>query len=270
MGNLILKFTVPTPAPENGYLVKYRVKGTSTYTTVSPNPTASPVIIENVSDLNLQYEATLQPLYAGSTCPVINVETNPAVVLSPFDYLVVRFAWAAGAGTDLDIVTGFVNTGVAAIDGVMDATNGTSNKWVGYGNNLALPFNGDISNSYAFWALDNTSTAGIEAVLVSFNKLITDFGGTISANIIEFNLNAVWYGAIGTGVVSVSVQTYLGGTMSKSGTNIINTGGTMIDSLTIADKYVTATNHNANYTTSQRLGSIRYDKTSKAATLTAV
>lgn len=43
-----IDFTPPSIAPAEGYRVKWRVAGTSAYTTVSPNPTTSPVVIAQV------------------------------------------------------------------------------------------------------------------------------------------------------------------------------------------------------------------------------
>lgn len=43
-----IDFTAPSIAPAEGYRVKWRVAGTSAYTTVSPNPTTSPVVIAQV------------------------------------------------------------------------------------------------------------------------------------------------------------------------------------------------------------------------------
>lgn len=45
-----VSFTAPTPAPSGGYIVKWKKTGAadSTYTQVTPNPTASPVAIPNV------------------------------------------------------------------------------------------------------------------------------------------------------------------------------------------------------------------------------
>jgi len=45
MATLTIDFTAPTPVPVNGFSVKYRKIGTSTYSTVYPNPTTSPILI---------------------------------------------------------------------------------------------------------------------------------------------------------------------------------------------------------------------------------
>lgn len=58
MPTLQIDFTVPSPAPVNGFIVKYRPIGTTTYTTVFPNPTSSPVLITIPSGTG--YEGTIK------------------------------------------------------------------------------------------------------------------------------------------------------------------------------------------------------------------
>ena len=46
MPTLTISFTPASPAPANGYIVQYRPVGRAYYTTVTPNPKTSPVLIE--------------------------------------------------------------------------------------------------------------------------------------------------------------------------------------------------------------------------------
>ena len=46
--SVIIDFTEPAIKPANGYIVKYRIAGASSYTTLTPNPMASPAIIPNI------------------------------------------------------------------------------------------------------------------------------------------------------------------------------------------------------------------------------
>ena len=46
--SVIVDFTEPEIKPANGYIVKYRIAGASTYNTLSPNPMGSPAVIPNV------------------------------------------------------------------------------------------------------------------------------------------------------------------------------------------------------------------------------
>jgi hypothetical protein len=59
MSTLTITFTPPATAPANGYIVQYRQVGTTPYTTVSPNPTASPVVITGV-DGSESWEGLIQ------------------------------------------------------------------------------------------------------------------------------------------------------------------------------------------------------------------
>ena len=58
MATLTINFVAPSPVPYGGFVVKYRAIGTSTYTTVSPNPVASPVVIPGVT-AGTGYEGTI-------------------------------------------------------------------------------------------------------------------------------------------------------------------------------------------------------------------
>lgn len=40
-----IEFTEPDIKPAKGYIVKYRIVGTTEYTTLTPNPMSSPVVI---------------------------------------------------------------------------------------------------------------------------------------------------------------------------------------------------------------------------------
>jgi hypothetical protein len=59
MANLILSFVPSDPAPINGYVVKYRKVGDTSWTTLSPQPTSSPITIPGVDQL-FAYEGTIQ------------------------------------------------------------------------------------------------------------------------------------------------------------------------------------------------------------------
>lgn len=57
--SLQITFTAPEIKPANGYLVKWRVVGDSTYQTVSPNPQGSPIVIPSVPSC-FNIEGTIQ------------------------------------------------------------------------------------------------------------------------------------------------------------------------------------------------------------------
>lgn len=77
MAKLTVSFTPPSPAPSNGYRVKYRKAGTTAWNTVSPYPTSSPVVISGLEN-GVAYEGTIEsscdngffsPLIAFSATP---------------------------------------------------------------------------------------------------------------------------------------------------------------------------------------------------------
>lgn len=57
--SLTINFTAPDIAPAEGYLVKWRVVGAANYTTVTPNPQNTPVIIPSVPSCS-NIEGTIQ------------------------------------------------------------------------------------------------------------------------------------------------------------------------------------------------------------------
>lgn len=58
MATLTLSFTSDNN-PTNGYIVKYRQVGTIEYSTVTPNPTSSPIQIQSLG-AGVTYEGTIK------------------------------------------------------------------------------------------------------------------------------------------------------------------------------------------------------------------
>lgn len=87
--------------------------------------------------------------------------------------------------------------------------------------------NGPI-DSILYWGGDN-QTSGAETVYTNINTLKSRSGlATVSHMYIYGN----WYTSKGTGNVTILMQAYSGGTMSKSGTVYTNTGGSLMYSST--------------------------------------
>lgn len=75
MAVIRITFTEHNPAPAFGYVVKYREVGTLLYTTVTPNPTSSPVDITVLDGKN--WEGTVQAHCDNSTIsPAANWTAN--------------------------------------------------------------------------------------------------------------------------------------------------------------------------------------------------
>lgn len=143
---------------------------------------------------------------------------EPSTTLLPFDYMIIKYKWAFGAGIDLDTFTGFINTGVNTVD----------NKWVGYGLSNEVPVNAAAQQSYLMWGGDVTDQTGTETCLVNFKKLKED---NSQLNDIQVRMAGVWWNSKNTGNIDVEITTYLGGTMTKVGKDIINNNGQQMQQL---------------------------------------
>ncbi|PUZ25027.1 hypothetical protein DCC81_11985 [Chitinophaga parva] len=233
--------------------IGYRVAGTTTYTYISPDPSTLPVTVPSLA--NDDYEIVVTKVMAESSCPPQTATSN-ATNLNPFDYLVVRYIWGTGAGRDLDTFTGFIDTGTAY-----------DNDWVGYGQgDPKVPAGAADTAAYLYWASDNTQS-GVEAVLMNLKQFVQDNVGV--ANEIHVRMNAVWYAQHLTGDVQVQLTTYLGGVMSRSGFDFVNTGGTQVDQVTLQAN-VSAQSTSANILNSTDVAIVKYNKNTKAATITLV
>lgn len=180
---------------------------------------------------------------------------EPIVISHDFDFMAVRYNWLQDSGSDLDILVGFENNGTP-----FDA------QYVGYGQpTLTIP--GSVvpqSDAYLWWAADNTSATGYECVLIGMQKFTAAFPS--SPNIVEAGLYAVWYGTPISGDFSVELVTYKGGTMVINGTNFINQGGVQISSDTVqVSTKINSSSHKP--ATSYKVGVVRYDKTTKTASI---
>lgn len=205
-------------------------KGTSVTLTAKANQFVSPL---SVADANAQATSWLNAnaqAYANNigTCkprPIVWRGTNPSCIIEPsttlekFDYMVIRYKWALGAGVDFDTFTGFINTGTK-----------WDNKYMGYGHiqGNELPNYKPATDSYLMWAGDNMQDNGIEACLVNFNKLTNDYP---ELKTVQVRMAGAWWGAVGTGNIDIEITTYRDGSMSKAGFDIINTGGNQVQQL---------------------------------------
>jgi hypothetical protein len=185
------------------------------------------------------------------------IEDNTS--LSAFNFMVIKYRWASGAGSDLDTFTGIVNTGIAALD----------NKFVGFGPSQTpqIPTGNSINTSYAFWAGDNTNNvAGSESVLINFSKIATDFP-TLST--ISTRMAAVWYAGKQSGNIELEIKTYSGGTMSVSGFDINNTGGTLNQTVTFS-KNINLVSTSGLITNALNVGYVNFTKSSSTGLITII
>jgi len=184
------------------------------------------------------------------------------ISFNPFDFMVVRFTYTKPLdGTDLDIMVYY------------DGTSTIHDKdAVGFNqipNATKIPTDATPdTDAYLWWASDDVSLpAGecVEAVVVGLNNF--NANETVTGDIINVFLRVGWFNAIGIGVLDVELKTYLGGTMSKVGTDIINTGGVLVDTQT---KTINITSGTGQVTeiNSNLAGVVSYNKVTKSAILT--
>ncbi|MFC4477277.1 DUF5977 domain-containing protein [Flavobacterium chungangensis] len=236
------------------------VMGTSVTLTANANQFVSTISVEDANAKADAWLAANVQAYANNTgsCRITawrgvnpSCVVEPNVILSPFNYMVIRYKWALGAGEDFDTYTGIINSGTPL-----------DNKWMGWGHgfNNEIPTNALAADSYIMWAGDNTQANGVEACLVNFSKITTDYP---TLNTVQVRMAGSWYRKLGTGNIDVEVVTYLGGTMQKSGYDIINVGGTLVDRKNFSKKVpIQGTNLAKNIEAVTNLGFITYIKDS--------
>lgn len=188
------------------------------------------------------------------------------IVINDFDFLVARFLWDyPSAGTDLDIQVRYENNSTPSVDNIYVGFGGSA------GGTVPASASPPESSSYLWWGLDDTNASsapqGIEGVLISLKKFRDDF--PTSPNIIEVDLYAVWFNSVATGDFTLEVKTYKGGIMSKVGTDIVNTGGTIVSTDTRALNTLIR-NSTTNPATSYHIGSLKYNKTTNTAVLNII
>ena len=143
-----------------------------------------------------------------------------------FDYAVIKYIWVSGNGTDLD-------TRTAMTDLPDPLYNQIDIGWARNGNG-SMPGGGvyvgpSTSNYYMWWSGDFQGTSGNEATLIDFIRLESSYP---TLDELTIRIRAFWYGNRLNGDMQVNITTYKGGTMSKSGFNFVNTGGTLVSNVT--------------------------------------
>jgi len=176
--------------------------------------------------------------------PIWTATATARVPLLPaFDFAVIRYVWTLEGGTDLDTRTAIVDLD-ASVDGIDVGWSRAAN--VG---------------AFLAWGGDNTSPGGSEAVLVDYPALIAAFP---AATTIKIRLRANWYGTPGIGAISLQFETFAGGSMTPSGTDFSNSGGTGISSIDVARAI---TSHSASDVDGQDCGTLVFDVATRTANL---
>lgn len=173
---------------------------------------------------------------------------EPSTTLLPFDYMLIKYKWAFGAGKDLDTFTGLVNTGIETLD----------NKWMGYGHGFGneLPNNASAQNSYIMWGGDITDLTGQETCLVNFKKIKEDY---TTLDNIQIRMAGVWFSSKATGNIDVEIITYKDGSMAKSGQEILSINGTLVQQLNFS-KNIAIQGWNSSIDQVSHIGYINYSQ----------
>ena len=155
---------------------------------------------------------------------------EPPTTLLPFDYMVIKYKWAPGAGVDLDTFTGFVNTGISTLD----------KKWVGFGLGNEIPASAIAQDSYIMWGGDIQDVTGTETCLVNFKKVKEVYS---NLNDVQIRMAGVWWVSKASGNIDVEIITFLGGTMLKEGKDIINNDGNQVQQLNFSKNILVQGTH---------------------------
>ena len=165
--------------------------------------------------------------------------SNPKVLFEDFDYAVIRYRWNEGNGRDLDTRTS-----------ITVPSRGTEVGWD----------RAATDGSYLQWGGDNTGS-GVEAVLLDVKSLSRDYSSVPN---IEVAIKAFWFSSSNNGNISLEFETYIGGSMIKSGYDFVNSGGVLTNSI------ATTVNTFSSNRAGELLARLTYNVASKNATLIKV
>jgi hypothetical protein len=182
---------------------------------------------------------------------VFSMVNRREIELSEFDFMLVRYMWGAGSGNDLDTSTGILNTGTS-IDNTyvgFQQTSGSTQEFV--------PSGTTSSSAYLWYALDNTSGEGVEAIVLGVNNIKN--GVTTLFNKIQFPIMAHWWSSRGTGNIQIELTTYKDGYMGKTGTNIVNVGGTLVSTNTLSVNVIQMASSSVLLPSFQHIATVDYD-----------
>lgn len=127
--------------------------------------------------------------------------------LQEFDFAVIRYIWDSNGGEDLDTRTRVINP--------------ARNTDVGWGR-------ASVDGEYLHWNGDNTGS-GVESVLLNLNALTNDYADQV----FQIALRSYWFRTKVTGDFKIQFESYKGGTMQPNGFDFINTGGELVQSITL-------------------------------------
>jgi hypothetical protein len=192
---------------------------------------------------------------------IFSMVNRTEIVLSQFDHMLIRYIWLNGSGQDLDTSTGILNTGTS-IDNTYVGFQQTAGATVEF-----VPTGATESSAYLWYALDNTSAAGTEAIVLGVNNIKN--GVSTLFNRIRFPIMAHWWSSRASGNIQIELTTYRGGVMSiTGGNNIINTGGVLVSTNTVSINVLKLAGGSTALSSFQHLATVTYDITLDSAVIT--
>ena len=148
--------------------------------------------------------------------------TNGGVVVTDYDYLVLRYIWTDGR--DLDTDTRIINAENVPL---------INNLPIGWSRGTSVPTNSSITSSIMYWSGDNTGEASEEhpqeenILITKKNINESEYYGELPTNI-QIELQGTWYSSVGNNPVKLEIMAYKGGVMTTEGYRYVNNGGEQI------------------------------------------
>lgn len=161
--------------------------------------------------------------------------------LQEFDFAVIRYIWDSNGGEDLDTRTRVITP--------------ARNTDVGWGR-------ASTDGEYLHWNGDNTGS-GVESVLLNLNALTNDYADQV----FQIALRSYWFRTKVSGDFKIQFESYKGGTMQPSGFDFINTGGELVQSITLSTNVQMQNNSNVD---GEDVGVLTYNRVAKVGRLNLV
>ncbi len=148
----------------------------------------------------------------------VTVHQDIIVSIPAFDFFVVKFTWN---GNDVDIAVEFAGNHVSG-NGMNNSSYDKKPVGWGWSSNNPVHYSG---KELIKWGGDAT---GGQGETVFFNAPVLE-GDVNSPRKIKLDVYATWYtGGRAPDKMTFTMSAYKGGTMTQSGTNFLNTGGTTL------------------------------------------
>lgn len=161
--------------------------------------------------------------------------------LQEFDFAVIRYIWDSNGGEDLDTRTRVITP--------------ARNTDVGWGR-------ASTDGEYLHWNGDNTGS-GVESVLLNLNALTNDYADQV----FQIALRSYWFRTKVSGDFKIQFESYKGGTMQPSGFDFINTGGELVQSITLSTNVQMQNNSNVD---GEDVAVLTYNRVAKVGRLNLV